>query len=561
MVDIKSRLPEWKELLQENPKEFYTRASKIRGFKISDKESAISFYSLFSEYYFVRGRYDSASLILHEAREYWDDLNSDYAVKIQIQLATNFYFSDNFDSLQYYKNILSKVIKKESSYYPEYLVVKGLVRYSLSDYSVNISYLLEVIDNKQVKQNDKILGIAYNNLAILYRQLEDWDLYLKFILRSIEINQKNRNLYHLVMNYNNLGSYYREKDELTKASEYYSLAYSELEKLDYPMLKAQNLTNRGNIYEQNGDYTQAEQLFMACELICEIHQIQYGTLLSALNLGNLYRLWGKYEQSEIKLNQGYALALKLNIKKERALVLQRMSWLERDRKNFQKAFDFQSRYQALSDSLVNESVRNQAAELNKKYESGKKDLEIIRLSDEKFQHQYTLVLMLATLLILLVFIQWLRNKQRVTYINLLASEEMNRLKQDLLTLRDRDLMEQTMDNIVLQKHLDDLIVKIEDNNPAILASVRSIKKKNTPWDGMAEKFKMLHPEFMEKLSNDYPNLTRNDLELCSLIKMNLSTKEIAQILNITTESVFTKKYRITKKIKLDQDLNSWIHGI
>lgn len=562
VVDIKLRLPQLKELLKKNPEEFYKKSSQIRGVKISDKESAVNFYSLFSEYYFVRGNYDSASLILHEAREYWDDLNSDYAVKVQIQLANNFYFSGNFDSLQYYKNNLSKVIKKESPYYSEYLVVKGLARYSSIDYSTNISYLLEVIENKQVKQNDKILAIAFNNLAVLYLEIGDLDSYLKFMLRSIKINEDIGNLYNLVMNYNNLGSYYRKIDELELASEYYLLAYNELEKLNYPMLKAQNLTNRANIFEQNGDYTQAEKLFLACEFICEKHHIEYGKLLSALNLGNLYRLWGRFEQSEIKLNQGYVLALDLNIKRERALALQRMSWLERDRNNFKKAFDFQSRYQALNDSLVNESIQNQAAELNKKYESARKDLEIISLSDQKLQHQYTVVLMLVALLVLLVSMQWLKNKQRLTQISLLVSEEKNRHNQEVLTVRKQDLMEQTMDKIVLQQHLDDLFIKIEkNNNSAILQSARSIKKKNTPWDGMTEKFKMLHPEFMEKLSGDHPNLTRNDLELCSLIKMNLSTKEIAQIQNITVESVFTKKYRIAKKIKIDKDLSSWIHAL
>lgn len=54
--------------------------------------------------------------------------------------------------------------------------------------------------------------------------------------------------------------------------------------------------------------------------------------------------------------------------------------------------------------------------------------------------------------------------------------------------------------------------------------------------------------FQDKLKEQYPNLTAYDLRLCTYLKANLSTKEIATLLNITPDSVKKAKHRLRKKI-------------
>lgn len=57
-------------------------------------------------------------------------------------------------------------------------------------------------------------------------------------------------------------------------------------------------------------------------------------------------------------------------------------------------------------------------------------------------------------------------------------------------------------------------------------------------------------EFQEKLKQHYPNLTAYDLRLCTYLKANLSTKEIATLLNITPDSVKKAKHRLRKKMRM-----------
>ncbi|KZS43032.1 hypothetical protein AWE51_16965 [Aquimarina aggregata] len=68
-------------------------------------------------------------------------------------------------------------------------------------------------------------------------------------------------------------------------------------------------------------------------------------------------------------------------------------------------------------------------------------------------------------------------------------------------------------------------------------------------------FDKSHQEFYEKLSKKYPNLTSKDLRLCAYLKMNLSSKEIAPLLGISSQSVDVSRHRLRKKLTLDSKDN------
>lgn len=60
----------------------------------------------------------------------------------------------------------------------------------------------------------------------------------------------------------------------------------------------------------------------------------------------------------------------------------------------------------------------------------------------------------------------------------------------------------------------------------------------------------LHPDFFKLLSERYPDLSASDRRIIALMKMNLSTKDIAHLLNISNSSANTARYRLRKKLKL-----------
>lgn len=75
------------------------------------------------------------------------------------------------------------------------------------------------------------------------------------------------------------------------------------------------------------------------------------------------------------------------------------------------------------------------------------------------------------------------------------------------------------------------------------------------WETFETNLNQIHNEFIINLSKKYPNLTSKDIKLCIYLKMNLSSKEIAPMMNISFRGVELHRYRLRKKLNLVQDEN------
>ena len=75
------------------------------------------------------------------------------------------------------------------------------------------------------------------------------------------------------------------------------------------------------------------------------------------------------------------------------------------------------------------------------------------------------------------------------------------------------------------------------------------------WDKFEINFDKVYEDFLKKLRESYPELTPKDLKLCAYLRMNLSSKEIAPLLNISVRGTEISRYRLRKKLKLGRDHN------
>ncbi|NRB48365.1 MAG: hypothetical protein HRU41_11885 [Saprospiraceae bacterium] len=83
------------------------------------------------------------------------------------------------------------------------------------------------------------------------------------------------------------------------------------------------------------------------------------------------------------------------------------------------------------------------------------------------------------------------------------------------------------------------------------------------WDQFAHHFDQVHSDFLKRLKLQFPQLTSNDQKLCAYLRMNLATKEIAPLMNISIRGVEVGRYRLRKKLSLDTqvDLNEFMMNI
>ena len=75
------------------------------------------------------------------------------------------------------------------------------------------------------------------------------------------------------------------------------------------------------------------------------------------------------------------------------------------------------------------------------------------------------------------------------------------------------------------------------------------------WNFFEEAFNNADQDFLKKIKDLHPKLTPNDLRLCAYLRLNLSSKEIASLLNISSKSVEIKRYRLRKRMNLEHETN------
>ena len=129
----------------------------------------------------------------------------------------------------------------------------------------------------------------------------------------------------------------------------------------------------------------------------------------------------------------------------------------------------------------------------------------------------------------------------------LASSAMHLLqKGELLTnLKDelKRLTKTSDDEKTIEQYKKIIKILGEDN------------KFDKDWDHFAQYFDKVHSDFTIALKKKHSNLTPNELKLSTHLRMNLSTKEIAQLMNISVRGVEIGRYRLRKKLQLPTEVN------
>ena len=132
----------------------------------------------------------------------------------------------------------------------------------------------------------------------------------------------------------------------------------------------------------------------------------------------------------------------------------------------------------------------------------------------------------------------------------MLSNELEGKKQELVS----KLLSQTKTNDALNEIKDQLVsigkLKEEDRADALAKAAKKLDgviSANTD-DNFDYYFLQVHPGFYEGLRKDFPDLTLNELRLCALIRLNMNTKDIASINNITINGVKVARWRLRKKL-------------
>ena len=242
-------------------------------------------------------------------------------------------------------------------------------------------------------------------------------------------------------------------------------------------------------------------------------------------------------------------------------------------------------HERIQDSLFDTEKERMLTEFETKFQSDRKDSEIKLLkskADIQQKNNFLLIILsvvFAVVIVLLFFLfklkstafnrqQKLMEQEKIIHIQENEiNEKENMILHKQLETKNRELASKALEMLRFNDTISIVIEKLEGFNGKTNKSseesnhIRSIiyelenQTKQNIWSEFDKIFKNIHSGFYDKLLEVCPDLTATEIKIAALLKLNLSTKEIAAITFKSEGGIKTTRYRLRKKLALTSDEN------
>ena len=418
---------------------------------------------------------------------------------------------------------------------------------------------------KSVKLDTEIDDTGY--LIQFYNSAKKFSISIKYqkkILQNIKNNHqvKDNNLLNIA--FNNLGYTYFQNKQLDSAEFYYKLVVD-----DSSMQKSNNpyyglcIGNLGQIYYNNKDYKQA-LIYMKMDAKLTKYQIRESHFNALIGISECYFMMGDYNKSFHVLDSLYQ---KKEIKPHILLSCFRLMAKIKHKLNDEKnSALYLRKYIQLKDSLLDsfKPSKELVYELSRtRFIIIKKDLHLAR-EEEKAQTLIIRIYLISfclTLLLVMISIIYFRNRQS-------RNRKIQELKTELLIsdlkYRKKDLSN-TLTNLFYKRNFINDVQeklntiqkepeeKLKQNIVSLIREFNVYKNTDKNVELLQKDLSKVNSSFFYKLSLKFPLLTEKDKEFCGLILLNLSSKDIANLRNVTPNAIKKTRQRIRKKLSIQDN--------
>lgn len=565
----------------------------------NDNNANLSILALcgLSEIYVSLSNYDTAADLLNQA-ELISMSTSDTSLLVLLNLTKgNFYLDlgDYEKAESAYKTGL-EVAKKSGNKTDQHLFTLSLATLlkERGDYTEAIRTYTEAVELAEQSGSIHNQALALENIGLILIGNGDFRGAYRYMNKSLMLKDKANMRKEYAMGLMNLGILYRQMGNYDSSLICYRVAGNEFTQLK----DANNLVrvkyNTGIILKNQQKYDQARNNISEVLIICREKGILEGEVLALHALASIFKEEGNVEEGLRYSDNAIALA------KERKMVRSLDPFLKQKEVLLAKAGKYKEAYSlslegiVLADSLMSLDTRNEISRLETKFQTSQKESENTNLrhnlqmqrSDMFWLRLLILVLLLAVMLVILIFryrikIQKqlirlseeksIREKQTSLYreLELKKVQLETELKEARIgelenkaRLKEQELLFQSLIRIDLsnvnrsvRKNLMPFSLKLrkKKDREEFIRSLDEIAREaaRDPMTVFEQSFNQLHPSFMEKLLSHSSELNRSEIHICSLIKLNFSSKDIAHLLNLSVSTVETTRHNIRKKLELN----------
>ena len=149
-------------------------------------------------------------------------------------------------------------------------------------------------------------------------------------------------------------------------------------------------------------------------------------------------------------------------------------------------------------------------------------------------------------------------------LDIVRKEKENQMLKMELDHKNRQLASKALLSASNRNFLESILIKLEkmvQSDSAIIQLFRDRINETQHWEEFEKRFTEVHPNFIKKLDINKPSLTPTEIRVASLIKMGCDKIEIAHFLWVTNRGVEQHRYRIKKKLGIQQNLTTYLLSI
>ena len=520
----------------------------------------------------------------------YDPLESKHFADRQLRLARRLkradYESDALSNLAYYYSLVNKI--DSATFYQRKVLEIGIRRKSertiASAYNNLGTYYWQTDDLdsameyflKSLRLYEKIgkksgIGQAINNVAGVLVMQKKFALALPYYKDALRLNTDLKDSAQMTNNLVNLGITFEELEQFDSAIFYYNKTLAICNQIGDRATKAVVLGSLGNVSRKTKNYQQAVVYYSEALALNKLLGTNDRLVENQVDMGKTYILLRELDKAEEILLAALRKAKEINTKSYTNRAYNALAELYEARSDYRKAYQYKSLFSDLNDTLFNQESSKKIMELNIKYESEKKAQQIalhekeIEVLNEKAKVDQLRKSVLGGGLVASMLIGGLAFysiRQKLNQQKAERAKEKEDYEKDL-AFKKKELAIHTLHLVQKSELLESIHEKLEElkkepdaNKNAIRRLVQLIKndyQTEKDWQNFKSYFEQVHEHFDAKLREHFNDLTHHEIRLATLLKMNLSTKEIAAILNISPDSVNKARYRLRKKLNLSTE--------
>lgn len=483
-------------------------------------------------------------------------------------------------ALNYYTITQNKPIM-----YAKTLFYHGRVMLELDKEEEALKSFLAAKDIYERNQNLKMLALIIEEIGMINRRQELYDDALSNFREALAIHKQVKDSLGIISVSQNIARVYLFKSQWDSCSFYYNNALDITVRKNLPEISI--LHELGILYRSMQELPEAERYFLAAY---EKEADEEKKYMECLSLGYLYMQMGQTENAR--------KYLKMSAKSSKAYTqisaFDCLYFLEKDIDNFEEAIVYHELADSITNAMEEINSRELIASLQKKYENEK-----LRNDNLQMKVRYTNFILWGTIAFLFVvacmcyyYYKNRNNKKKIAEIELQIQdneEEIERYRQEIEDIQiSKDLMLEenrtkvgelngkivllTMQNKTLSEHLKErggeLNVGISSGSfihafrllLAIKEGTLRGKLSNEERQKLFSLFDLIYWNYVSRLLDRAPTLTKHDLEICCFLKFGLTHEELSCIFHTTPDSVTRAKGRLKGRLGISpqDDLDSFL---